>query len=290
MVCRKLEMLPDRVRRAWVPRRVGLAGLPGDAARSAGTRCPTGSSSRRGFRARSSRPPRRRGRARRERLRSRGRGSSAAPSGTPRAKAASLELYRFASAHAEARGIILADTKFELGVAPDGSVVLGDEALTPDSSRFWPADGYEPGRPQPSFDKQFVRDWCERTGWDKTLAGARAPGRRRRRNASPLRRGVRAAHRDLLRGVPRATGGRAVKASVLVRPKAGHPRPAGRRRRALATKARLRRLDRPRRSRDRPRGGRGRGRRGPRPRSRGCATSCSRTRSSRASRSDSRTS
>jgi phosphoribosylaminoimidazole-succinocarboxamide synthase len=91
------------------------------------------------------------------------------------AKAASLELYRFASAHAEARGIILADTKFELGVAPDGSVVLGDEALTPDSSRFWPADGYEPGHAQPSFDKQFVRDWCERTGWDKTPPGPELP-------------------------------------------------------------------------------------------------------------------
>ena len=91
------------------------------------------------------------------------------------AKAASIELYRFASAHAEARGIILADTKFELGVAPDGSIVLGDEALTPDSSRFWPADGYVPGRPQPSFDKQFVRDWCEGTGWDKTAPGPELP-------------------------------------------------------------------------------------------------------------------
>lgn len=83
------------------------------------------------------------------------------------AKAAVLDLYRFASAHAEARQIILADTKFELGVADDGTLVLGDEALTPDSSRFWPREGYEPGRPQPSFDKQFVRDWCERSGWDK---------------------------------------------------------------------------------------------------------------------------
>lgn len=91
------------------------------------------------------------------------------------AKVASLELYRFASAHAEARGIILADTKFELGVGPDGTVVLGDEVLTPDSSRFWPADGYEPGRAQPSFDKQFVRDWCERTGWDKTPPGPELP-------------------------------------------------------------------------------------------------------------------
>jgi len=91
------------------------------------------------------------------------------------AKEASLALYRFATAYAEARGIILADTKFELGVAPDGALVLGDEALTPDSSRFWPAAGYEPGRAQPSFDKQFVRDWCEETGWDKTPPGPDLP-------------------------------------------------------------------------------------------------------------------
>ncbi len=91
------------------------------------------------------------------------------------AKRVSLELYRFAAKHAEARGIILADTKFELGLAPDGTLVLGDEALTPDSSRFWPADEYEPGRPQPSFDKQFVRDWCETTGWDKTPPGPELP-------------------------------------------------------------------------------------------------------------------
>jgi len=91
------------------------------------------------------------------------------------AKEASLELYRFVSAHAEERGIILADTKFELGVAPDGTVVLGDEALTPDSSRFWPVDGYKPGAAQPSFDKQFVRDWCEETGWDKTPPGPELP-------------------------------------------------------------------------------------------------------------------
>jgi phosphoribosylaminoimidazole-succinocarboxamide synthase len=92
-----------------------------------------------------------------------------------RAKRASLELYRFAAAHAEACGIIVADTKFELGLAPDGTLVLGDEALTPDSSRFWPADEYAAGRPQPSFDKQFVRDWCETTGWDKTPPGPPLP-------------------------------------------------------------------------------------------------------------------
>jgi phosphoribosylaminoimidazole-succinocarboxamide synthase len=91
------------------------------------------------------------------------------------AREASLALYRFAAEHAEARGIILADTKFELGVAPDGAVVLGDEALTPDSSRFWPASQYEPGHAQPSFDKQFVRDWCERAGWNKEAPGPELP-------------------------------------------------------------------------------------------------------------------
>jgi phosphoribosylaminoimidazole-succinocarboxamide synthase len=91
------------------------------------------------------------------------------------AKYASLALYRFASEHAEARGIILADTKFELGIAADGSLVLGDEALTPDSSRFWPADEYQPGRAQPSFDKQFARDWCEQSGWNKEPPGPELP-------------------------------------------------------------------------------------------------------------------
>jgi phosphoribosylaminoimidazole-succinocarboxamide synthase len=88
---------------------------------------------------------------------------------------AALALYGFAAAHAEARGIILADTKFEFGVDGDGLLVLGDEALTPDSSRFWPADSYEPGGPQPSFDKQFVRDYCESVGWDKTYPGPELP-------------------------------------------------------------------------------------------------------------------
>jgi phosphoribosylaminoimidazole-succinocarboxamide synthase len=91
------------------------------------------------------------------------------------AKTASLALYEFGAGHAEARGIILADTKFELGLAPEGTVTLGDEALTPDSSRFWPLDGYAPGRAQPSFDKQFARDWCEKSGWDKTPPGPELP-------------------------------------------------------------------------------------------------------------------
>jgi phosphoribosylaminoimidazole-succinocarboxamide synthase len=87
----------------------------------------------------------------------------------------SLELYRFASEYAAERGILLADTKFEFGLDEDGRLVLGDEAFTPDSSRFWPADEYEPGRPQPSFDKQFVRDYCEGLGWDKTAPGPELP-------------------------------------------------------------------------------------------------------------------
>jgi phosphoribosylaminoimidazole-succinocarboxamide synthase len=84
-----------------------------------------------------------------------------------RVRDVSIELYSFAAKHALARGVILADTKFELGLDEDGQLTLGDEVLTPDSSRYWPADGYEPGRGQPSFDKQYVRDWAGSTGWDK---------------------------------------------------------------------------------------------------------------------------
>jgi phosphoribosylaminoimidazole-succinocarboxamide synthase len=91
------------------------------------------------------------------------------------AREAALALYGFAAPHAEGGGIVLADTKFELGVDAEGRVVLGDEALTPDSSRFWPADTYAPGGPQPSFDKQYVRDFCEATGWDKTPPGPELP-------------------------------------------------------------------------------------------------------------------
>jgi phosphoribosylaminoimidazole-succinocarboxamide synthase len=87
----------------------------------------------------------------------------------------SLRLYRTAANHARAAGIIIADTKFEMGLDAVGNLVLGDEALTPDSSRFWPGDTYEPGRAQDSFDKQFVRDYCETTGWDKTDPGPEIP-------------------------------------------------------------------------------------------------------------------
>jgi phosphoribosylaminoimidazole-succinocarboxamide synthase len=91
------------------------------------------------------------------------------------AERASLALYRFASEHARERGIIIADTKFEFGVDAGGRLVLGDEALTPDSSRFWPSDEYAPGGSQPSFDKQFARDYCESVGWDKTYPGPELP-------------------------------------------------------------------------------------------------------------------
>jgi len=86
-----------------------------------------------------------------------------------------IELYTSAAEHALATGIIIADTKFEFGIDAKGNLVLGDEALTPDSSRFWPADTYEPGRGQDSFDKQFVRDFCETTNWDKTDPGPEIP-------------------------------------------------------------------------------------------------------------------
>jgi phosphoribosylaminoimidazole-succinocarboxamide synthase len=80
----------------------------------------------------------------------------------------SIAVYEAVAAHARERGVILADTKFELGFDADGTLTLGDEVCTPDSSRFWPADRYEVGRGQPSFDKQYVRDWAAGTGWDKS--------------------------------------------------------------------------------------------------------------------------
>jgi phosphoribosylaminoimidazole-succinocarboxamide synthase len=86
-----------------------------------------------------------------------------------------LDLYRLASERAAGHGILIADTKFEFGLDAEGRLVLADEAFTPDSSRFWPADEYAPGRPQPSFDKQFVRDYCESLGWDKAPPGPELP-------------------------------------------------------------------------------------------------------------------
>jgi phosphoribosylaminoimidazole-succinocarboxamide synthase len=91
-----------------------------------------------------------------------------------RLRDASLALYAQAAEHTRARGIILADTKFEFGLI-DGSPVLIDEVCTPDSSRFWPADAYEPGRSQHAYDKQYLRDWLDTSGWDRTAPGPELP-------------------------------------------------------------------------------------------------------------------
>ena len=90
-------------------------------------------------------------------------------------RAATLRIYSEAAAIAEAKGIILADTKFEFGVDKNGTLVLADEVLTPDSSRYWPADTYKEGQSQPSFDKQYVRNWLSNSGWDKESTPPRLP-------------------------------------------------------------------------------------------------------------------
>jgi phosphoribosylaminoimidazole-succinocarboxamide synthase len=87
----------------------------------------------------------------------------------------SLDVYQRGAAYARTRGIIIADTKFEWGTLPSGEIILTDEVLTPDSSRFWPLDQYQPGGSPPSFDKQFVRDWLETTGWDKNSTPPELP-------------------------------------------------------------------------------------------------------------------
>ena len=92
-----------------------------------------------------------------------------------RVRDTALALYQFAAAHALSRGIIIADTKFEFGVDDNGTLTLIDEALTPDSSRFWPADTYQPGMSPPSFDKQFVRDYLETLDWNKKAPGPKLP-------------------------------------------------------------------------------------------------------------------
>jgi phosphoribosylaminoimidazole-succinocarboxamide synthase len=97
------------------------------------------------------------------------------PTVAEQARRIALDLYRFGAGRAESVGIILADTKFELGLTTDGELILIDEVMTPDSSRFWDAGTWEPGRSQASFDKQFVRDWLEQTGWDKTPPGPALP-------------------------------------------------------------------------------------------------------------------
>ena len=111
-----------------------------------------------------------------------------------RLKELTLSLYEFAAEHALSRGIIVADTKFEFGFA-EGEVILIDEVLTPDSSRFWPADRYEPGGSQPSFDKQYVRDWLDGSGWDHEPPPPELPCGGRRPDRRSLPRGLRRDHR-----------------------------------------------------------------------------------------------
>ncbi len=90
-------------------------------------------------------------------------------------KRITLEVYQRGADLAAERGIILADTKLEFGWAKDGTLVLADEVLTSDSSRYWPADSYQPGRPQLSYDKQYLRDWSTSIGWDRTAPGPAIP-------------------------------------------------------------------------------------------------------------------
>ena len=104
-----------------------------------------------------------------------------------RVRNAALDLYRFAAEHARARGIIIADTKFEFAVDGDGGLVLIDEVLTPDSSRFWPADEYSPGMSPPSFDKQFVRDYLDTLDWDKRPPAPSLPSEVIRKTAEKYR-------------------------------------------------------------------------------------------------------
>ena len=173
-----------------------------------------------------------------------------------RARDVSIALYEYAAEHARQHGIILADTKFELGLDADGTLTLGDEVCTPDSSRFWPADGYEPGRGQPSFDKQFVRDWASSTGWDRKPPAPAIPddvvARTREKYVEAYER---------ITGEPfdawlARTGARRclMRARVLVRPKAGILDPQGQAvERALPALGLRRRQQRPRRAADRAR-------------------------------------
>ncbi len=166
--------------------------------------------------------------------------------GVRAAREAALALYAFASAHAEARGIVLADTSSSSASIRDGVVTLGDEALTPDSSRFWPGDSYAPGGPQPSFDKQYVRDYCLSTGWDRTDPGPEVPDEVVP-DTRPLHRRVRAADGDLVRRLSLRPEGGPVKATVLIRPKEGILDPQGEAVGGCAPHARIRGLRRPRR-------------------------------------------
>ena len=136
----------------------------------------------------------------------------------------SIAVYELGAAHARERGIILADTKFEFGRRADGTIVLGDEVLTPDSSRFWPADGYEPGHGQPSFDKQYVRDWALRLGLGQDAARAALPD-----DVVARTRELYVDAYERITGEPfeRLAGALRRRARVLIRPKEGILDPQG---------------------------------------------------------------
>ena len=248
-------------------------------ARSAATSSLRGLSSRSSCRARSSRRRRRRRPGTTRTSTAPRRSSSSARSGSTRSRPSRSRSTRFVSDYARERGIILADTKLEFGLDEQGQLVLGDEAFTPDSSRFWPADEYKPGGTPPSYDKQFVRDYCESLGWDKTAPGPELPDAVVDRDARALHRGVRAPDGHRLRRLPRRPERGARGEGNRARPpEAGDPRPAGAGGRELAAPPRVRRERRARR----PPGRRRRRDRRPRPRrsrrSSACASSCSRTR------------
>ncbi len=143
-----------------------------------------------------------------------------------RVKRVSIDLYSFAAQHAREHGVILADTKFEFGLDEGGELVVGDEVLTPDSSRYWPADEYEIGRGQPSFDKQYVRDWASGSGWDKKPPAPAIPDDvvegTRRRYVEAYERITGRSFAEWL-----AQTARLMRARVLIRPKAGILDPQG---------------------------------------------------------------
>ena len=171
MLVRRTEVGPDRVRGPRVSGRFRVEGVPEDGQRVRHRSCRPACARPTSCRSRSSRRPRRPRRATTRTSARTRRDASSARDLIARLKDYAIRVYARGAAHAESRGIIVADTKFEFGIAREGGagdrVLLIDEVLTPDSSRFWPMDGYKPGGSQPSFDKQYVRDYLEQIRWNK---------------------------------------------------------------------------------------------------------------------------
>ena len=276
--CRRLEMLPVEVVVRGYLSGSGWKDYRGDRRRSAGTRSPPGSSSRTACRSRSS-PRRRRPHPATTRTSTpRPPPDSSAPSAGPRSSPSPSRSTHSRPRTRRSAGSSSRTPSSSSGLDHGGTLVLGDEALTPDSSRFWPADEYAPGGPQPSFDKQYVRDYCESLGWDKTDPGPEVPAdvvagtRARYVEAFELLTGSRSTTTSPTRRSCCGEGDRARP------PQGGHPRPAGRGGAGIAAQARLRRRRRARRPARRSRGRRRELARGEGRRSSGCARSCSRTR------------